>query len=99
MRRSTLAIAAAATLLVSAIAPAAFARGPGGGMGGGMGGGPPAFAGPSGGPPTWQGSSPPGFSRGQKAGWGTGTVPPGWSKGKKKGWSSTNHVPPGLSGR
>lgn len=92
MQRSTLTIAAVGALILLAVPPA-FARGPGG-----AGGGPPAFAGPpGGGPPTWQGSNPPGFSRGEKAGWGDYSTPPGWrnTKGKKKGWDGQD-VPPGL---
>lgn len=101
MHKSSIAIAAALTLVFSAIGiSATFARGPGGGFGGGGfgGGGAPGFAAPAGGAPMWQGSKPPGFSQGEKIGWQGGSVPPGWSKGKKTGWHGQK-IPPGLYGR
>ena len=45
--------------------------------------------------PNWTGTSPPGFSKGNKA-WRNST-PPGWTKanGKRRGWNGQT-VPPGL---
>ena len=41
-------------------------------------------------------SVPPGFTRGNKTGWGEGTTPPGWEKGNKTGWGE-NTTPPGWN--
>jgi hypothetical protein len=38
---------------------------------------------------------PPGWSHGNKNGWGDGDTPPGWSKGNKTGWDGKGY-PPGL---
>lgn len=42
-----------------------------------------------------KGTQPPGFSHGEKKGWGGAEHPPGWGKGKKKGWGGQPH-PPGF---
>lgn len=80
MRKSILAAAAIAALALSPSLPA-FAKGHGGGSAGGH---------------TSHFARPPGFSHGNKVGWGKGHVPPGWSHGRKVGWGK-GHVPPGLA--
>jgi hypothetical protein len=49
--------------------------------------------------PNFHKGNPPGFSQGNKTGWGTGKhrEPPGWDRGEKQGWNGNR--PPGLQAK
>jgi len=42
------------------------------------------------------GGAPPGYSHGDKLGWGSASYPPGFTHGRKRGWHG-RRVPPGWS--